>query len=90
MDGFEKPKSEKERAVELKGIYDSALKGPNGLEVWSRAAELKRELEEKHPNADDFLLFHILSGSVLFEDHDPKGFDLPGGEIEKFIRNLQK
>jgi len=86
----ESGRENQERLIaELQSIVDSALSGPEGPEVYAQFAHFLAKLRKEYSDVENYRLFHLLVGSGLMDAHEPK-FDLPNGEIEKFIRSLKK
>ena len=80
---------EQELLAELEGMVTQALSGDDAPEVYGQMAEFMDELSKRHPNLHEYRLYHVLARSGLEAGHEPK-WDLPGGEIEQFIRSLKK
>lgn len=87
MNQFEVPKSEKERAAELKEVFIEARERIGLIEASEVIVPFVNEIRAHNPDYQDYVLYHIVADSTPQEGHELK-FDLPGGEIEKFIRSL--
>ena len=71
---------------ELRSLLGSAFETAGPVETQNRILAEVQKLESKYPDLRTYALYHLLIGST-----PPDGiqnFDLPGGEIEKFIRAL--
>jgi hypothetical protein len=101
MESFEY-KSEKEKIEELKSILITKAEDRGFIVVHEKIVEFVDKLEKQykidstagidesihqigHPKLNPIRLYHVLIGSNT-DSESVKLFDLPNGEIEKFIR----
>ncbi|HEV8601512.1 MAG TPA: hypothetical protein VGQ87_02855 [Patescibacteria group bacterium] len=75
--------------AELQSIVNSAMNGPDVVEVYEGFGQFVDKLKKDHPDLENYRLFHVLVGSSV-KEADIQKFDLPNREIEKFIRSLKK
>lgn len=82
--------AQKEKLVELKRIFDNVFTKPNKLEIYSTFKPFVEEMRAKYPSErlDNIVLYNLLASSTLPQGETEGRFDLPGGEIEEFIKNL--
>ncbi len=74
--------------AELKSLVEKEYAG--SLENADKIALFAQGLKMKYDNLEEYELFHILALSTVPKDRKLKYFDLPHGEIEKFIRSFNE
>ena len=77
--------SQEENIEELADIRKNAY-GNDLLGTQDRVVGFINDIRKDNPDIEKYRLYHLLTGSTPRESDEYLEFDLPGGEIEKFIR----
>ena len=69
------------------------MNGEKGVDFYEAAAQLSKKIEEKYPDCQNYIMFHVAAGSTIDENITPRNemkFDFPGElSVRKLIENYE-